>query len=97
MPEIPSTVILEEPELFLLGLKWNLRDKAFSCVMVKTNSNYAVKVAERINRSLPIYLMNHFAETSLIFDMSFIKYLLFRRTYFVNVWKINDADKLLFQ
>ena len=97
MPEIPSTVILEEAELFLLGLKWNLRDKAFSCVMVKTNSNYAVKVAERINRSLPIYLMNHFAETSLLFDMSFIKYLLVRRTFFVNIWKINDADKLLFQ
>ena len=96
MPEIPSTVILEEPELFLLGLKWNLRDKVFSCVMVKTNSNYAVKVAERINRSTPIYL-NHFAETSPLFDMSFIKYLLVRRTFFVNIWKINDADKLLFQ
>ena len=40
-----------------------LKEKAFFCVMVKTNSNYAVKVTEWSNRSLPIYLINDFAQT----------------------------------
>ena len=31
--------------------------------MVKTNSNYAIKVSERSNS---IYLMNHFAETQVL-------------------------------
>ena len=65
--------------------------------MVKTNSNYAVKVAERGNRSLPIYLMNHFAQTSVLFNMPLIEHLLFNRTYFVNIRKMSDVAKLLFQ
>ena len=34
--------------LFLLALKWNLEEKAFSSVKTKTNSNFAVKLAERV-------------------------------------------------
>ena len=36
---------LEEPMLFLLPLKWNLCELAFSCVNTKTNSHFAVKFA----------------------------------------------------
>ena len=37
--------------LFMLGLKWNLCDKAFSCVKTKTNSDFGEKVVERSKRS----------------------------------------------
>ena len=42
--------------LFLLALKWNLKEKAFSSVKAKTNSNFVVKLAKRSNHSflLPI-------------------------------------------
>ena len=33
--------------LLLLALKWNLLEKAFSCVTTKTNSNFAVKLVEK--------------------------------------------------
>ena len=65
--------------------------------MVKTNSNYAIKVAHRSNCSFLIYLMNHFAQTSILFDMFLIEHLLFNRAYFVNIWKMYDVGKLLFQ
>ena len=65
--------------------------------MVKTNSNYAVKVAERSNHSLPIYLINHFAQqTSILFNVPLTEHLLFDRTYFVNIRKV-WRRKLLFQ
>ena len=35
--------------LFLLALKWNLWEKAFSNVKTKTNPNFAVKLAGRSN------------------------------------------------
>ena len=95
MPEIPSTVFLEEPMLVLLALKWNLYEKAFSCVMVKTNSNYFVKVAEMSNHSFPTYLLTHFAQTFVLFNMFLIEHLV-NRTYFVNIWKMSDIAKLLF-
>ena len=53
--------------------------------MVKSKSNYAVDAAENSNRLFPIYLMNHFAQTSILFNMSLIEHLLFNRTYFVNI------------
>ena len=33
--------------------------KEFSCVKTKANSNFAVKLTERSNRSLSDYMMNH--------------------------------------
>ena len=65
--------------------------------MVKSKSNYAVDAAENSNRLFPIYLMNDFAQTSILFNMSLIEHLLFNRTYFVNIWKMCNASKLLFQ
>ena len=55
--ENPYYRFLEEPMLFLLALKWNLWEKAFSSVKTKTNSNFAVKLAEMSNHSflLPIW------------------------------------------
>ena len=53
--------------------------------MVKTNSDYAKKVAERSNHSLPIYWMNHFAQKSIISNMSLTEHLLLNRTYFINI------------
>ena len=49
--ENPLYRLLEQPNLFLLSLKWKLWDKAFSCVKTKTNSNFAVKLVERSNRT----------------------------------------------
>ena len=46
-PFLKSLVpFLEEPMLFLLASKWNLWEKAFFCVKIKTNSNFAVKLTE---------------------------------------------------
>ena len=42
-----------------------LRKSVFLCYG-KNQSNYAIKVAERSNRSLPIYLMKNFAQTSIL-------------------------------
>ena len=39
--------------------------------MLKTKSNYPVKVAKKSNHSFPIYLMNHLAQTPILFNMSF--------------------------
>ena len=50
-----------------------LKENAFSCVMVKTSSNYAVKVAERSNDSIFNCLVNHLAQTSILFNMSLIE------------------------
>ena len=61
------------PMLFLLALKLNLQEKLVFCVMSKTNSNFAAKVAERSNRSFSVYLMNHLFLTRLIFNSMPIK------------------------
>ena len=45
--ENPLHRFLEEPMLFLLALKWNLSEKAFSSAKTKTNPGFAVKLAER--------------------------------------------------
>ena len=44
-----------ESMFFLLALKWNLQEKVFFCVKTKTNSNFAVKPAERSNRSFSVH------------------------------------------
>ena len=62
--------------------------------MVNTNSNNAIKVAERSNHSLPIYMMNTLL---ILFHMPLTEHLLFNRTYFVNIIKMSDIAKLLFQ
>ena len=71
MPEIPSTILFRRTYALSVGFKMKLlKEKAFSCVMVKINSNYAAKVAKRSNSSLPIYLINDFVQTSILFNMS---------------------------
>ena len=63
--ENPSHPFLEEPMLFLLALKWNLKEKAFSSVKTKTNSNFAVKLSGKSNHSFfTSYFMNHIFQTS---------------------------------
>ena len=55
--------------------------------MVKTNSTYAVKVAERSNHLLPVYLINHSAQTSILSNMYLIEHLLFNITFFLTYEK----------
>ena len=47
----PLFHFLEEPVLFLLALKWNLQEKAFSCVKTKTNSVLAGNIAEMLKEA----------------------------------------------
>ena len=49
--ENPKYCFLEESTFFLLALKWNFQDEAFSNVKTKINSNFAVKLVERSNHS----------------------------------------------
>ena len=76
----PYHCFSEEHVLFLLALKLNLKDKTFFCVKIKNNSNYTIKVAERSNCSFSIYFMNLIAQTSIFFNMFFIKHH-FNRVY----------------
>ena len=46
-----KSLVLSKPMLFQLALKWNLKEKLFSSVKTKYNSNFAVKLAERNNHS----------------------------------------------
>ena len=48
--------ILKEPMLFLLALKWNLYEKAFSCV--KTKTNFCCKPCWNAERSNHSFLSN---------------------------------------
>ena len=48
--------ILKEPILFLLALKWNLYEKAFSCVKIKTN--FCRKPCWNAERSKHSFLSN---------------------------------------
>ena len=60
--ENPLYRFLEERMLFLLALKLNLYEKAFSSVTTKTNSNFAVKLPERRNHSflLSVWWITYF-------------------------------------
>ena len=49
--ENPLYRFLEEHMLFLLALKWNLKQKVFYSVKTKTNPNFGVKYAGRSNNS----------------------------------------------
>ena len=86
----------EKPMLFLLALKWHLWENAFSSIKTKTNLNFGVKLAERKNRLLSVYLINHLFQTSVLFNMSQLnlKNLLID---YVNVWRRSEAANLLFQ
>ena len=44
-------LFLEEPMLFLLAMKLNLSEKAFSSVKTKTNLHFPVKLDKRSNHS----------------------------------------------
>ena len=68
--ENPLYLFLEEPMLFVLALKWNLKEKVFIGVKTKTNQNFAVKLAERRNHS---FLLSIWWKTS------------FKHLYYFNV------------
>ena len=67
--ENPKYRFLEKLKTFLLALTWNLEDKAFSCAMTKTNSDFVVKVLERNNHSFSVYLTNHLVKRSILYNM----------------------------
>ena len=50
--------------LFLLGLKWNLYEKPFSCVTTKTNSSFDVNLNEMLKEGT-INFSIFFFQTSL--------------------------------
>ena len=52
---------LEEPVLFLLAFKWNLQEKACSCVKTKSNLNFPVNLDEMLKEAtfISVYKMNH--------------------------------------
>ena len=58
--------ILKIPSTYTLSVGSKM--KPF-CVKTKIKSNFAVKLGERNNRSFSIYLMYHFFQTSLLFNM----------------------------
>ena len=86
----PLYHFLEEPMLFLLAL-----DKMFSYVNTKTNSNFAVKLAERSNRSYSVYLMNHLAQISVLDNMW--QWNVWNLTDCANIWNRSEAAKVLLQ
>ena len=92
-------IIFRRTYALSVGFKMKpLIENVFSCVMVKTSSNYAVKVVKRSSGSIFNCLVNHFAQTSVLFNMSLIEHLLFNRinrTYFVNLWKMSDIGSLI--
>ena len=45
-----------------------LKIKSFTVLRHKTNSNLAVKVAERSNSSFSVNLINHLGQTSVLFN-----------------------------
>ena len=47
--------------LFLLALKWNLYEKAFSSVKTKTNPNFVLKLAERSKHPFLLFDESHFS------------------------------------
>ena len=63
-----SISLLKEP-LLSVGFKIKPVRKRFSCVKTKTNSNFALKPAERSNRPFSDYLMNHLFQTPVLFNM----------------------------
>ena len=67
---IPSTVFLKNM-LFLLELKFKTsKKKRFLVLRQKTNSKFAVELAERSNDLFLLYLMNHIFQTSVLFNTS---------------------------
>ena len=58
------------------------KKKAFSSVKTKTKPNFAVKLAGRSNRSFSNCWINHFFQTSVLFNM-----------WQWNVWNLTDCVK----
>ena len=52
-----------------VGFKKKPLRQRFSCVKEKINSNFAVKLAERSNRSFSVYLMNHLFQAFAFFNL----------------------------
>ena len=55
--------------LLSVGFKIKPVRKRFFCAKTKTNSNFALKPAERSNRPFSDYLMNHLFQTPVLFNM----------------------------
>ena len=68
----PGRAFFKEPMLFLLAYKIKfLRKCAFSqkCVKTESNSDFAIKCAEKSNCLFSVFLMNLFFQTSLLASM----------------------------
>ena len=59
--------------LFLLSLKWNLYGKGFS-VLKETNSNFAVKAAEKSNSRFSVYFINFIFAINWIIKLLLLNY-----------------------
>ena len=73
---------LEEPMFFLLPLKWNLYEKAFSSVKTKTNPNFAVNLLK--GATILFYCL---------FDESHFSYICTLLHDCVNIWKRSEVAK----
>ena len=54
---------------FSVGFKKKPLRKPFSCGNAKSNSNFAVKLVQKSNRSFSVYLKNHLFQTFVFFNM----------------------------
>ena len=84
--EFPVIVTKKHVDLSNGGLFWKPQ---------KTNSKFAVKLAERSNRSFSVYLINHLFQKSVLFNMW--QWNVKTLTDCVNIWKRWEVAKLLIQ
>ena len=88
--------ILKEPMLFLLALKWNLYEKAFSCV--KTKTNFCRKPCWNAERSNHSFLSNWWiAFFKHLYSLIMWQYNIQKLIDCVNIGKRSGATKLVFQ
>ena len=85
--EILKILILKESMLFLLALKWNIYEKAFSCV--KTKTNFCTKPCWNAERSNHSFLSN--------WSSALFNYVAIYRNHCVNIGKRSGAAKLVFK
>ena len=75
---ILKILILKEPMLFLLALKWNLYKKAFYCVKTKTNSVFARKLAEMLKEATIYFFLIDESHFSNICTLQFCDNIIYR-------------------
>ena len=87
---------LKEPMLFLLALKWNLYEKAFSCV--KTKTNFCCKPCWNAERSNHSFLSNWWITFfKHLYSLIMWQYNVLKLIDCVNIAKRSGAAKLIFQ